>query len=131
RLDRLQPPLALALEHLELLVLAPRTLELLLRRPQARQDQPQRVAPRGIPLLHRGRQRLLEPGDQAHRGRPLTSPPSRCQCRWKTVWPAPAPQKIISRYSSRSTDLAVSATKSSIRFASSSGSSPMSRKVSM
>src|SRR5581483_3320427 len=58
-------------------------------------------------------------------------PPRMCQCRWKTVWPAPGPQKIISRYSSSPACLAVSATKSSIRFASGSDSRPMSRNVSM
>ena len=65
RLDRLEPPLALALEHLQLLVVAERPLQLLLRRPQAGQDQPQRVAALGVPLLHRGGQLRLQLRDQS------------------------------------------------------------------
>src|SRR6266511_1364978 len=54
-LGRLEPPLALALEHLKLFV--------------------------------------LDPADQAHPG----LPPSTCQWRWKTVWPAPAPTCTATR----------------------------------
>ena len=44
----LDPPLALALEHLELLVVGQRPLEVLLGRAQAREDQAQRVAALGV-----------------------------------------------------------------------------------
>src|SRR5581483_10708556 len=65
-LRRLQPPLALALEHLQLLLVAQRALQLLLRRAQAGEDQPQRVASRTVASLHRRRQLALEANDQAH-----------------------------------------------------------------
>jgi hypothetical protein len=35
-------------------------------------------------------------------GQPSGRPPSTCTCRWKTVWPAPAPSLITSRKSSSS-----------------------------
>src|SRR3954454_13321959 len=130
-LGRFEPPLALALEDLQLLVVVQRPLELLLGGAQAREDQPQCVATLGVALLHRCGQLRLELRDQTHPGSPRNEPPRMCQCRWKTVCPAPAPQKIISRYSSSPAFFAVSATKSSIAFASSAESSPMSRNVSM
>ena len=86
---RLDPPLALALQHLELLVVLQRPLQLLLGRPQgwtgsgaarrARTSSRSRIA---------SLQLVLDLGDQAHPGSPPV-PPRMCQCRWKTVWPAP------------------------------------------
>ena len=52
-LGRLDPPLPLALEHLELLVLVQRPLQLLLGGAQARRIEAQGVAPLGVALAHR------------------------------------------------------------------------------
>src|SRR5207237_6983321 len=65
-LDRLQPPLALALQHLQLLVLVERPLDLLLGRAQRVQDQPQGVAAVAVALLHRVLQLRLEARNEAH-----------------------------------------------------------------
>ena len=70
RVGRLDPPLPLALEHLELLLVVQRPLQLLLRRPQRRQDQPQRVAPIGVARSIASLQLVLDPPDQAHAGSP-------------------------------------------------------------
>ena len=86
------PLLALALEHLQLLVLGQRPLQLLLGRAQAGEDQAQRVAALGVARAHRLLELVLDLGDQAHAGSPReSSPPRTCQCRWKTVWPPPGP----------------------------------------
>src|SRR2546423_13026132 len=91
RLGRLDSSLSLALEDLKLLVVVERALELLLRAPEARKQQPQRIAPIVLARPHRLAQLVLESLDQAHAGIPLTWPPRTCQCRWKIVCPAPSP----------------------------------------
>ena len=53
RLLRLDPLLPLALQHLELLVLGERALELLLGALEAREDQAKRVAARVVAIAHR------------------------------------------------------------------------------
>src|SRR5215212_3740339 len=100
RLLGLGPALALALQHLELLLVVQRPLELLLRRAQAVQDQAQRVAPLGVALPHRLLQLALDSRDQAHSGIPSIRPPRMCQCRWKIVWPPPRPTLTSTRESS-------------------------------
>src|SRR5262249_22924716 len=97
RLRRLDPLLALALEHLQLLVVVQRALQILFGRAQLRQDQPERVAPLGVAGGHGLLQLALQLGDKAHPAIPQTCPPSTCQCRWKTVWPAPSPTLTITR----------------------------------
>ena len=59
----LESALALALEHLQLLVIVERPLELLLGRAQAGQDQAQRVPPRLVARDHRLLELLLETHD--------------------------------------------------------------------
>src|SRR4029077_4774840 len=66
RLGRLDPALALTLEHLELLVVGERALELLLGRAQAREDQPEGIAARGIAGEGRLLDVLLDLAYQAH-----------------------------------------------------------------
>jgi pimeloyl-ACP methyl ester carboxylesterase len=90
RLGRLDAPLALALQHLELLVLAQLALQILLRRAQRREQKAQRIAARVVPREARLSQFVFHPFDQAHAS-PLILPPRTCQCRWNTVWPAPGP----------------------------------------
>src|ERR1051326_8836808 len=89
-LRRFDAALALALQDLELLVVRERALKLLLRRAQAGEDEPQRVAPLVVVLEHRVLELLLHAVDQTH-ARPRILPPRMCQCRWNTVWPAPGP----------------------------------------
>src|SRR5262249_2120945 len=101
RLRRLEPLLPLSLEHLELLVLGERPLQLLLGRAQAREDQAQRVAALGVAGERRLLQVVLKLLDQAHSSVTAVTDwrcasadglwPSTCQWRWKIVWPAPAP----------------------------------------
>ena len=69
------PLLPLALQHLELLLVVQRPLQLLLGRAQAGEDQPQRVAPRRrrAPASRR-LSSLLDPRDQRHPGIPLDLP---------------------------------------------------------
>ena len=62
----LDPLLPLALQHLQLLVLVQRALELLLSALKAGEDQAQRVAARGVPLAHRAPRAGLDLGDQTH-----------------------------------------------------------------
>src|ERR687895_2332841 len=95
-LRRLDPPLALSLQHLQLLLVGERPLQLLLRGAQARQDQPQRIAAGRIALAHGALQLVLDAADQAHAA-PRTRPPSRCQWRWKIVCPAPSPTLMTTR----------------------------------
>src|SRR4051794_3283860 len=87
----LEALLSLALEHLQLLVLRQRPLQLLLGRLQTREDQPERVAAIRVAREHRVLHLLLEIGDETHAASPVIRPPSTCQCRWNTVWPAPWP----------------------------------------
>ena len=89
RLGRLGPLLALPLQHLELLVLRERPLELLLGRAQARQDQAESVAPILVAREPRLLELVLDAGDQAHANPGRLAPPSTCQWRWKTVCPPP------------------------------------------
>ena len=103
------PLLALALEHLQLLVVGERPLQILLGRAQAREDQAQRVAALVVAREHRLLHLVLELRDQAHSSitavatagarRVATSgpPPRMCQCRWKTVWPALGPTLTCTR----------------------------------
>src|SRR5439155_20405384 len=90
-LRRLDTALALALQHLQLLLVGERPLQLLLGRAKAREDQPQRVPPLGVPRERRLFQVLLQAGDETHPGTPCSRPPRTCQCRWKTVCPPPSP----------------------------------------
>jgi hypothetical protein len=83
RVGRLDAPLPLALEHLELLLLAQRPLQLLLRVLERVEDQAQRVAALRVARAHRILQLVVDLLDQAH-----AHPPLMCQWRWKTVWPA-------------------------------------------
>src|SRR4029453_18173199 len=87
--SRLDPLLSLALQHLELLLVVQLPLELLLRRAEVRQAQPERVTARRVPLAHRGRELVLDSRDQSHPGIPVMRPPRTCQCKWKIVWPPP------------------------------------------
>ena len=66
RLGRLEPLLALALQHLELLVVVQRALQLLLRSLKAGEDQAQRVAARGIAVAHRALELFLDLCDKTH-----------------------------------------------------------------
>src|SRR5215216_921355 len=91
RLRGLGSALPLPLQHLELLVVVQRPQQLLLRRAQACQDQPQRVAPLRVACRHRLLELVLQTRDQRHPAIPQTRPPRRCQCRWNTVCPAPSP----------------------------------------
>src|SRR3954463_10916984 len=89
RIRRLPASLALALEHLQLLVLLERPLHVLLGGPERRERHAQGVRALLVAGAHRSLQLVLDLCDQAHsNGLP---PPSTCQCRWKTVWPAPGP----------------------------------------
>ena len=93
------PLLALALEHLQLLVLGERALQVLLGRLEARRGSG--AARRGARCRARSIASLTSSSmllDQAHSSAPpslparlrrLGPPPRMCQCRWKTVWPAP------------------------------------------
>src|ERR1044072_7872402 len=96
-LGRLGALLPLALQHLQLLVVVQRPLQVLLRRAQAGQDQPQRVATVRVARGHRLLELALQPRNQAHPAIPQVRPPSTCQCRWKTVCPAPSPTLTITR----------------------------------
>ena len=100
-LGRLAAALALALEHLQLLVVGERTLKLLLRTLERVQHEAQRIAPilvaREACLL----ELALDAGDEAHQAVSSSSaraslpvsnrPPRTCQWRWKTVCPPPSP----------------------------------------
>src|SRR6266542_1850684 len=96
-LGRLDAPLALALKHLQLLVLGKRPLQLLLRALERVEDQAERIAALGVPLLHRLLQLRLDGVDPAHAILPVDPPPSTCQCRWKIVCPAPGPTLTTTR----------------------------------
>src|SRR5919202_666484 len=91
RLRRLEPPLALPLQDLQLLLLRKRPLQLLLGGLEAVEQQPQRVAPRGLTREHRLLQLTLHALDHPHSGKPRMLPPRMCQWRWKIVWPPPSP----------------------------------------
>src|SRR5918992_404577 len=93
----LSAPLALALQHLQLLVLLQLAPELLLRRPQRGQRQPQRARPLLVARAHRVLELPFDASDQAHSNPPRVRPPSTCQCRWKIVWPAPRPTLTMTR----------------------------------
>src|SRR5919201_4095699 len=97
RLGSLHTALSLALENLELLVVVEWPLKLLLRPAQARQEQPQRIAPLRRARPHRLLKLGLQTLDQAHSGIPVTRPPRTCQWRWKIVWPAPVPTLTSTR----------------------------------
>src|SRR5262249_25109862 len=75
RLRRLPPPLALALQHLQLFVVGERALQVLLRRTEAVEEQPERVAPRRVAREHRVLHLALELLDQAHGE--IKAPPRR------------------------------------------------------
>ena len=97
RLGRLDAPLALALEHLQLLVLGQRALQLLLGRAERDEDQPQRVAALGVARLHRVLQLVLDPRDQAHPGIPWKLAAENVPVQVEDRLPARlAPQKTIS-----------------------------------
>ena len=93
RLRRLAALLALPLQHLQLLLVGERPLEILLGGLQAREDEAQRVAARGVARQHRLAHLLLQPDDQAHSStsaiataagtssRDAGPPPRMCQCR--------------------------------------------------
>src|SRR5207245_10977180 len=97
RLGGLEAALALPLQDLELFLVGELTLELLLRRTQARQDQAQRVTPIGVARQRCCLQLLFHPDDQAHAGSPWTRPPRMCQWRWKIVCPPPSPTVTTTR----------------------------------
>ena len=65
-LGGLETAFALALEHLQLLVVVQGPLQLLLGRAETGEDQAQRVAARLVTRDHRLLQLVLEPRDQAH-----------------------------------------------------------------
>src|SRR5690242_2072229 len=91
-LGGLDPALPLALQHLELLSLAQRPLQLLLRALERMEDQAQRVAALRVARAHRILQLVVDLLDQAH-----FHPPMMCQCRWNTVWPALGPTLTATR----------------------------------
>ena len=97
RLGRLDALLALALQHLQLLVLGERALQLLLGALERVEDQAQRVAALGVARLHRVLDLVFDVVDQAHAILPVSPPPSTCQCRWKIVCPAPGPALTTTR----------------------------------
>src|SRR5262249_24121758 len=123
------PPLPLALQDLQLLLVRERTLELLLGRAQAGDDQAERVAPVGVARERRLLEVVLHARDEAHPGTPCRRPPRTCQCRWKIVCPPPSPTLAPTRLSSGPASRAVSRTKSSIFFTSSGENSQISRNV--
>ena len=92
RLGGLDAPLPLALQDLQLLLLAQWPLQLLLRALESVEDQAERVATLGVPRTHRILQLVVDLLDQAH-----AQPPLMCQCRWKTVWPALGPTLTATR----------------------------------
>src|SRR5439155_14933727 len=105
-LRSLDPPLALALEDLQLLVLGQRPLQLLLRVTQRVQDQAQSVAAIVVAGEPRRFQLLLDALDEGHDASAVRActarcasirPPSTCQWRWKIVWPAPGPTLTSTR----------------------------------
>src|SRR6266404_2791162 len=89
--------LALALEHLELLVLGEGPLQFLFGALERVDDQAERVAPFGVARLHRLLDLLLDRHDQGHAILPVSPPLNTCQCRWKIVCPAPAPAFTTTR----------------------------------
>src|SRR5260370_690050 len=97
RVRGLDALLALALEHLELLVLGEGALQLLLGALERVDDQAERVAPFSVARLHRLLDLLFDRHDQAHAILPVSPPLSTCQCRWKIVCPAPAPAFTTTR----------------------------------
>ena len=97
RLRRLDALLPLALEHLQLLVVGERALQLLLGALERVDDQAERVAPLGVAREHRLLDLVLDRRDQAHAILPVSPPLSTCQCRWKIVCPAPAPAFTTTR----------------------------------
>src|SRR5438477_446718 len=97
RLRRLEPALALPLEHLQLLVIVQGPLQLLLRRAETGEDQAKSVPARLVARDHGLLELVLEARDQAHYGNPAVWPPSTCQWRWKIVWPAPSPTLTTTR----------------------------------
>ena len=91
RLRRFDAALALALEHLQLLLLGKRALQLLLGVLERVEDEPERVPALGVAGLHGLLQLHLDCLDSAHAILPIGPPPRICQCRWKIVCPAPSP----------------------------------------
>ena len=97
RLHRLDALLALALQYLERLLLRERALQVLLGRAERVQDEGKRVAARVVAGAARVLELTLDLRDQRHSNPGRLAPPSRCQCRWKTVWPPPGPTLTITR----------------------------------
>src|SRR3972149_1592909 len=97
RLGGLEPALALALEHLQLLVVGKRPLKLLLCGLKRVEDQAERGAGILVASETCRLELLLDPLDETHAvassARAIRSlsgrPPRTCQWRWKIVWPAP------------------------------------------
>ena len=106
-LERLDALLALALQHLQLLVLRERTLQLLLRRAEAREDQDERVATVVLACEARLLELVFDRADEFHshslpgiepQWNPGSAfPANTCQCRWNTVCPARGPTLTITR----------------------------------
>ena len=107
-----------------------RALELLLGRAEGAQEQRQRVAARVVAREPASRELALDVGDQRHSNPGRLSPPRTCQCRWNTVWPPPGSDVDDHAVVLEPGQPAVSATKRSMRPASSSGKSSTSRNVS-
>src|SRR4029079_7244877 len=97
RLGGLDALLSLALEHLKLLALVERALQLLLGGTQRGQHEAERVHTLLVALLHRLGEVFLDLGDQRHSKPSSPVPPRTCQCKWKTVWPPPAPTFTTTR----------------------------------
>ena len=100
RLHRLDALLALALEHLQLFVLGQGPLKLLLGVLERVDDQAQGIAALAVARQHRLLDSVLDRLDPAHTLQailPMLRPPRTCQCRWKTVCPAPAPALTTTR----------------------------------
>src|SRR5439155_26174543 len=92
RLGRLDPPLALALHDLQLLLFGKRPLQLLLGVLERVEDEAQSVAAFGVARLHGVLDFVVDFLDQAH-----AQPPMTCQWRWKTVCPALGPTLTATR----------------------------------
>ena len=73
--------LALALQHLQLLVLGQRPLQLLLGALQRVDDQAERVATLGVSRAHRLLDLVFDRCDPTHVMLPIRPPPRMCQCR--------------------------------------------------
>src|SRR5262249_26965376 len=97
RVGGLRPALALALQHLELLLLGERTLQVLLRRAQAGGAPACDVATVAVASEPRLLELVLDAGDQVHANPGRLPPPRTCQCRWSTVCPPPGPTLTITR----------------------------------